>query len=176
MTRLFPAVLLPALLLGTAALLGACDNMAKQPRDKTWTPASSTSDGRAWPPQPAPNTVAREDRPQPPPALTPALLARGKERYEIHCTPCHGYLGDGDGMIVQRGFPRPPSFHSDALRNAPTRHFYDVATNGWGAMYAYADRVAPDDRWAIAAYIRALQASQHAAAADLPDAVRGTLR
>lgn len=172
MTRLFPL----ALLLCAAALLSACDNMAKQPRDKTWTPANTNPGSGSWPPQPAPNTVAREDRPQPAPALTPALLARGKERYEIYCTPCHGYLGDGNGMIVQRGFPHPPSFHSEALRNAPTRHFYDVITNGWGAMYSYADRVVPDDRWAIAAYIRALQTSQSTAAAELPDDVRRTLR
>ncbi|PWC88380.1 hypothetical protein TSH100_07335 [Azospirillum sp. TSH100] len=169
------------LLLCGASLLAACDNMAKQPRDKTWTPADTNStdagpERKVWPPQPAPNTVAREDRPQPAPALTPALLARGKERYEIYCTPCHGYLGDGDGMIVRRGFPRPPSFHAEALRNAPTRHFYKVATNGWGAMYSYADRVASDDRWAIAAYIRALQTSQNTAAAELPETVRGTLR
>ena len=172
MTRLFPI----ALLLGAAALLGACDNMAKQPRDKTWTPADTNPGNGAWPPEPPPNTVAREDRPQPAPALTPALLARGKERYEIYCTPCHGYLGDGDGMIVRRGFPHPPSFHSEALRNAPTRHFYDVSTNGWGAMYSYADRVTPDDRWSIAAYIRALQTSQNTAEAELPDSERGTLR
>ncbi|SMF23387.1 Cytochrome C oxidase, cbb3-type, subunit III [Azospirillum oryzae] len=177
MSRLLPI----ALLLGAAALLGACDNMAKQPSDKTWTPAEANPanadpGNRAWPPEPEPNTVAREDRSQPPPPLTPALLARGKERYEIYCTPCHGYLGDGDGMIVRRGFPHPPSFHSEVLRNAPTRHFYDVATNGWGAMYSYADRVAPDDRWAIAAYIRALQTSQNTAAAELPDDVRGKLR
>lgn len=172
MTRL--VALVP--LLCAATLLTACDNMAKQPRDKTWTPAKADPDRRGWPPQPAPNAVAREDRPQPAPALTPALLARGKERYEIYCTPCHGYLGDGDGMIVRRGFPQPPSFHGDALRNAPTRHFYEVATTGWGAMYSYADRVTSDDRWAIAAYIRALQASQNTAAAELPETVRGTLR
>ncbi|CAO3359005.1 c-type cytochrome [Azospirillum palustre] len=177
MTRLSPLVLL----LCGVSLLTACDNMAKQPRDKTWAPADSGSanagpDRKVWPPQPPPNAIAREDRPQPPPALTATLLARGKERYEIYCTPCHGYLGDGDGMIVRRGFPQPPSFHGDALRNAPTRHFYEVVTNGWGAMYSYADRVGPDDRWAIAAYIRALQTSQNTAAADLPETVRGTLR
>lgn len=177
MMRLSPLVIL----LCGASLLTACDNMAKQPRDKTWTPGNTNSanaepDRKVWPPQPAPHAIAREDRPQPPPALTAALLARGKERYEIYCTPCHGYLGDGDGMIVRRGFPQPPSFHGDALRNAPTRHFYEVATNGWGAMYSYADRVGPDDRWAIAAYIRALQTSQNTAAAELPETVRGTLR
>lgn len=177
MTRPAPLVLL----LCGVSLLTACDNMAKQPRDKTWTPADGGSanagpDRKVWPPQPAPNAIAREDRPQPPPALTPALLARGKERYEIYCTPCHGYLGDGDGMIVRRGFPQPPSFHGEALRNAPTRHFYEVVTNGWGAMYSYGDRVGSDDRWAIAAYIRVLQTSQNTAAAELPETVRGTLR
>jgi mono/diheme cytochrome c family protein len=89
-----------------------------------------------------------------------ALLARGRERFDIYCAPCHSPVGDGDGMIARRGFPHPPSYHSDRLRNAPDRHFYDVITNGYGVMYPYGDRVAPEDRWAIVAYIRALQLSQ----------------
>jgi mono/diheme cytochrome c family protein len=100
--------------------------------------------------------------------ITPQLLARGRQRFDIYCAPCHSRAGDGDGMIARRGFPHPPSFHTDALRKAPDSHFYDVITNGYGgAMYSYADRVSPHDRWAIVAYIRALQLSQHAPAADL---------
>jgi mono/diheme cytochrome c family protein len=101
-----------------------------------------------------------------PEAVTRAMLQRGQERFDIYCSVCHGRLGDGHGMIVQRGFPTPPSFHDERLRTAPVGHFYEVITNGWGVMYSYAARVEPQDRWAIAAYIRALQLSQHAALAD----------
>lgn len=93
--------------------------------------------------------------------ITPALLARGRERFNIYCAPCHSQAGDGDGMVVRRGFPAPPSYHTDRLRNAPDSHFYEVISNGYGVMYPYADRIAPEDRWAITAYIRALQLSQH---------------
>ena len=89
-----------------------------------------------------------------------ALLRRGRERFDIYCAPCHSRLGDGDGMVARRGFPHPPSYHIDRLRTAPDRHFYEVITNGHGVMYPYGDRVAPEDRWAIVAYIRALQLSQ----------------
>ena len=92
-----------------------------------------------------------------PPPVTPALLARGRERFDIFCAPCHGLDGTGDGRVVQRGFPHPPSYLSGRLRDAPADHFLDVITNGFGVMYPYADRVAPADRWAIVAYIRALQ-------------------
>jgi len=94
--------------------------------------------------------------------ITPALLQRGRERYDIYCAPCHGPVGDGDGFIVRRGFPAPPSFHIDRLRDQGDRYFVDAITRGYGVMYPYADRVAPADRWAIAAYVRALQLSQHA--------------
>jgi mono/diheme cytochrome c family protein len=99
-------------------------------------------------------------------------LRRGQERYNIYCSPCHSRAGDGHGMVVMRGFPQPPSYHSDALRHAPLSHFYDVITHGYGIMYSYADRVPPHDRWAIAAYIRALQLNQHAPLEDLPISVR----
>jgi mono/diheme cytochrome c family protein len=95
------------------------------------------------------------------------LLRRGQERYNIYCAPCHSPLGDGDGMVARRGFPHPPSYHSDRLRQAPDRHFYDVMTKGYGIMAPYADRVAPEERWAIVAYIRALQLSQYARIEDL---------
>jgi mono/diheme cytochrome c family protein len=100
--------------------------------------------------------------------ITMALLQRGRERFDIYCSPCHSIVGDGQGMVVRRGFPAPPSYHINRLRTAPDRHFYDVITQGYGVMYPYGDRVAPDDRWAIVAYIRALQLSQHAAASDVP--------
>ena len=101
-----------------------------------------------------------------PKPVTREMLARGRERFDIYCAVCHGATGDGNGMIVQRGFPKPPSLHDRGLRDAPIGHFFDVMTNGYGVMYSYAARVTPDDRWAIAAYIRALQLSQHATPAD----------
>ena len=103
------------------------------------------------------------------------FLTRGQERYNVYCTPCHSMIGDGGGMIVQRGFRRPPSFHQDRLRDAPLGHFFDVMTNGFGAMPDYASQVNVEDRWAIAAYIRALQVSQHATEADVAPADRNKL-
>ncbi len=96
------------------------------------------------------------------------VLSRGHARYDIYCSPCHDRVGNGQGMIVQRGFRQPPSFHIDRLRQAPMGHFFDVMTNGFGTMYSYADRIAPRDRWAIVAYIRALQLSQNAKLEDVP--------
>ncbi len=94
--------------------------------------------------------------------ITRGDLARGQDRFNIYCSPCHGRLGDGHGMIVRRGFRQPPTYHDPRLVNAPVGYFFDVMTNGYGAMYSYASRVAVDDRWRIAAYIRALQLSQNA--------------
>ena len=102
------------------------------------------------------------------PATDLALLQRGQSRFEIHCAPCHSIVGDGDGMVARRGFPAPPSFHQARLRDAPDRHFFDVITQGYGVMPPYADRVTPPDRWAIVAYIRALQRSQGATLAGAP--------
>ena len=107
--------------------------------------------------------------------VTRATLGRGRERYEIYCAVCHGDTGDGRGMIVQRGFPQPPSYHIDRLREAPAGHFYDVITHGYGVMFPYASRVEPADRWAIAAYIRALQLSHNARLADIPADERAKL-
>jgi cytochrome c len=107
--------------------------------------------------------------------MTRADLERGRERYNIYCTPCHDYTGGGQGMIVQRGFPSPPSFHVDSLRKAPAGHYFEVITNGFGSMYSYASRVEPEDRWRIAAYIRALQLSQHATMQDVPENERTKL-
>jgi mono/diheme cytochrome c family protein len=108
--------------------------------------------------------------------ITPALLARGRERFNIYCTPCHSMAGDGDGMIARRGFPAPPSYHTERLRNAPDSHFYQVISNGYGVMYPYADRITPPDRWAIVAYIRALQLSQHTPASMLSEQDLALLR
>lgn len=99
--------------------------------------------------------------------ITLPFVARGRDRYDVYCAPCHSRTGDGDGMIVRRGFPAPPSYHIERLRNAPDSHFFQVISNGYGVMYPYADRITPEDRWAIVAYIRALQLSQHASATEL---------
>ena len=147
-------------------LLAACDDMSVQPKQKNYSPLV----GPAATPE---ETVQFGEKPTTAPPITAALLARGQERYRIYCTPCHAELGDGDGMIVQRGFKHPPSYHEQRLREAPVEYFYDVITNGYGAMYSFAARVAPRDRWAIVAYIRALQLSQNASAADLSAAERG---
>ncbi|UCH27995.1 MAG: cytochrome c [Trueperaceae bacterium] len=100
------------------------------------------------------------------------LLQRGQERYNIYCSPCHNYSGDGQGMIVQRGFPSPTSFHDQRLRDATVGYFYNAMTNGFGRMLSYASRIPPEDRWAIAAYIRALQLSQYATLEDVPEDIR----
>ena len=105
-----------------------------------------------------------------PAPVTQAVLQRGQERYNIYCTPCHDRVGTGNGMIVQRGYRRPPSFHIDRLRDAPVGYFFDVITNGFGVMPSYAAQVPVSDRWAIIAYLRALQLSQHATLADVPAA------
>jgi mono/diheme cytochrome c family protein len=99
--------------------------------------------------------------------LTADVLDRGEQRFNVYCTPCHGITGRADGMVVRRGYRTPPSLHTDRLRLVAIGHFYDVMTNGFGAMPDYKAQIAPRDRWAIAAYIRALQLSQHAVAADL---------
>jgi cytochrome c553 len=111
-----------------------------------------------------------------PMAVDLPLLARGRERFDIYCSPCHGRTGNGDGMIVQRGFRHPPSYHIDRLRTAPPGHFVDVMLNGFGAMPDFADRVDARDRWAITAYIRALQLSEHATVNDVPANERGALQ
>jgi mono/diheme cytochrome c family protein len=97
-----------------------------------------------------------------------AVLSRGQERYNIYCTPCHDATGGGRGLVVQRGYKQPPSFHEDRLRNAPAGYYFDVMTNGFGGMPDYRMQLTPRDRWAVVAYIRALQLSQHATATDVP--------
>ena len=107
--------------------------------------------------------------------VTPELLARGRERFQIFCSPCHGRTGRGDGMIVQRGFKAPSSYHVDRLRAMPVGYFYDVMTNGFAAMADYSAQTTPEERWAIVAYIRALQLSQDAEVAELPEDVKAKL-
>ncbi len=107
--------------------------------------------------------------------LTPEVLQRGQERFNIYCSVCHGLTGEGNGMVVQRGFPQPLSYHTDRLREAPAGHFYRVMTYGYGAMFPYASRVTPNDRWAIVAYIRALQLSQSTTINELSPMVRDRL-
>lgn len=129
---------------------------------------------------PVEGTVARGERTawqvlRDRPDMSAALLARGRDRFETYCAPCHGIGGYGDGIIVQRGFPAPPSFHQERLRDAPAGHFLAVIANGFGAMFPYGDRVPPAERWAVVAYIRALQLSQHAEAGALPATVREDL-
>jgi hypothetical protein len=101
-------------------------------------------------------------------AVTFVVLSRGRERYDIFCSPCHDRVGTGQGMIVRRGYRAPPSMHIERLRQAPAGYFFDVMTNGFGVMPDYSQPIRPEDRWAIAAYIRALQLSQHATVADVP--------
>ncbi|MGH9410000.1 MAG: c-type cytochrome, partial [Vicinamibacterales bacterium] len=106
---------------------------------------------------------------------TKEVLDRGQQRFNIYCSPCHGKEGTANGMVVQRGYKQPPSYHIDRLSNAPIGHFFDVMTNGFGAMPDYKVQIMPRDRWAIAAYIRALQLSQHATLADVPQEDRQKL-
>lgn len=181
-----------ALLLSLTGALSGCErsvhDMYDQPKYLPLTPTQLFADGNSSRPQ-VPGTVVRSAGTAAatssgrnggvgaadPPPVTEALLSRGRERFDIYCAPCHSRSGDGDGMIVRRGFPAPPSYHIDRLREAPDSHFYDVITHGYGAMYPYADRIAPQDRWAIVAYIRALQLSRHAPASMLEGEDRGRL-
>ena len=104
------------------------------------------------------------------------VMTRGRERFNIYCSPCHGRTGQGDGMVVRRGYRRPPSMHQDRLRDAPAGHFFDVITNGFGAMPDYAAQIKAEDRWAIIAYVRALQLSEHATLADVPSSDRARIQ
>ena len=156
------------------ALVAACDNMANQPKRLPYElPYGAQAN---WPVLPPEGTVPRDIKPVPPPPVTMALLERGQQRFDIYCSPCHARTGDGQGMIVQRGFPAPPSYYIERLRDAPIQHFFDVITHGYGVMYSYADRVSPEDRWAIIAYIRALQASVTTQIAEVPPDKRQALK
>jgi mono/diheme cytochrome c family protein len=169
---------------------GCRREMYDQPRSDPLKSSDFFADGAASRPLP-PHTVAQEgfhadtsfdtgkigtnflkELPFP---VTRQLLERGRERYDIYCSVCHGLTGQGRGIVVQRGFPAPPAYDIPRLRDQPPGYFYDVITRGYGVMFSYANRVDPDDRWAIAAYIRALQLSHHATLADVPLAERAKL-
>lgn len=164
--------------LAASALAGCGEaNMAVQRKTQTWDSSPFLPNKMALQP-PVPGTVARNAPNQPSPqpkVITAALLERGHEEYDIYCTPCHGLTGAADGMIVQRGFPKPPLFTSDRLMKAKAQLFYDTITFGKGVMYSYADRVSPPDRWAVVAYLRALQLSQRPTVASLPPEDRAKL-
>jgi hypothetical protein len=171
-------------------LTGCRLDMHEQPKYLPYEPTTFFDDGRSERPV-VPGTVARGQLrldellytgkengvfankfPFP---ITRADLERGRQRYSIYCTPCHDYTGSGQGIVVQRGFPPPPSFHIDRLRQAPVGHFFDVMTSGYGSMYSYASRIEPEDRWRIAAYIRVLQLSEHSTVQDVPESERQKL-
>lgn len=155
-------------------------DMKQQPKALPQSESRFFADGREYR-RPVAGTVARghlnQDTPpaENPLPLTRATLERGQERFNIYCAPCHDRAGTGNGMIVRRGYKQPPSYHTDRLRQAPIGHFFDVMTNGFGAMPDYRAQVQPRDRWAIAAYIRALQLSQDAKESDVPAADRAKL-
>jgi mono/diheme cytochrome c family protein len=172
-------------------LLAACrQDMHDQPKYEALEASQFFADGRSVRPQ-VEGTVARgelrldehlyaglvngspaETFPFP---ISQADLERGRERYDIYCSPCHGETGDGLGMVVQRGFPRPPSFHEERIVTMPPGHYVDVITRGLGRMFPYADRVKPHDRWRIAAYLRALQRSRKGTIEDVPRRIRAQL-
>jgi len=160
-------------------------DMADQPKNRPLSPSPFFEDGRSERPL-LENTVARgsiadddlfvpkESNTFPLP-VTADLLERGRERYKIFCTPCHGIQGDGNGMVSMRGMKHPPSYHDPRLRQVPNGYLYDVITNGFGGMLSYSQQIPPADRWAIVAYVRALQLSRNAPASDLPPALRDKL-
>ncbi|HVU18124.1 MAG TPA: cytochrome c [Candidatus Didemnitutus sp.] len=154
---------------GLTALLVSCDNMQHQPAGSD---TSRSLDARTAVPLPPAHAVARfaeaisGGQPERPP-LDRALLARGQERHEIYCAPCHGADGYGQGIVVRRGFPAPPSYHDARVRGESDEQLYQVIADGTGRMLPMADRLGESDRWAVVAYVRALQLSQHAPVADL---------
>ena len=170
--------------------LGCRQDMHDQPRYKPLAKSDFFGDGRSAR-HPVEGTVARGQLREDehlhtgrvngelaatfPLGVTAELLARGRDRYDIFCSPCHDRVGRGQGMVVQRGFRQPTSFHDERLRAALPGYYFDVMTNGFGAMSSYASQVPVRDRWAIAAYIRALQLSQHARLDDVPESERGSL-
>jgi len=160
-------------------------DMAHQPKNRPLSPSAFFDDGRSERPI-IENTVAHgstadddlfvpKDSNAFPLPLTQALLDRGQERYKIFCTPCHGLQGDGNGMVSMRGMKHPPTYHQPRLRQVPNGYLYDVITNGFGGMLGYSAQIPPADRWAIIAYVRALQLSRNAPVSDLPADLREKL-
>ena len=180
-----------AVLLAAAALVGCRQDMHDQPKYIPLRPSEFFDDGRSERPL-IDGTVARghlnddtayytgkgpDGKPVDtfPFAVTKEIVERGQQRFNVYCAPCHDRTGSGEGMIVKRGYAKPPSYHIDRLRQAPDGHFYDVITSGFGAMPDYAAQIPPRDRWAIVAYIRALQLSQNATVNDVPAGQRANL-
>jgi mono/diheme cytochrome c family protein len=178
-------------LISTGLVTLACrQDMHDQPRYKPYALTTFFGDDRSARP-PVEGTIARGqlhlnqvlftgfsgDAPARnfPFAITADDLLRGQERFNIFCSPCHSELGDGNGIVVRRGFRQARNFHTEQMRNAPSGHFFDVITNGFGAMPSYAYRIEPEDRWRIIAYIRALQLSQNATPEDVPADARAAL-
>jgi mono/diheme cytochrome c family protein len=169
----------------TGIFLAGCSlkqDMAYQPKNRPLSPSDFFADGRSERPL-VENTVARgaleadqfvvaKDSNDFPLPLDQQLLERGEERYKVFCSPCHGLQGDGNGMVAMRGMKHPPTYHQDRLRQAPNGYVYDVITNGFGAMLGYSAQIPPRDRWAIIAYVRALQLSRNAKLTELPPDVR----
>ena len=183
-------VLIATLALGTALGVGCRQDMHDQPKIEPLEASAFFPDGRGSRPL-VEGTVARSEPLGEPPYLTGkqggqlvqqapvavsgAVLARGRERYNVFCSPCHDRVGTGNGMIVQRGYRQPPSFHDSRLRGEPDGYFFDIMTNGFGVMPNYAQQIPVADRWAITLYVRALQLSQDATLADVPAEKRATL-
>ena len=183
-------VLIATLALGTALGVGCRQDMHDQPKIEPLEASAFFPDGRGSRPL-VEGTVARSEPLGEPPYLTGkqggqlvqqapvavsgAVLARGRERYNVFCSPCHDRVGTGNGMIVQRGYRQPPSFHDSRLRGEPDGYFFDIMTNGFGVMPNYAQQIPVADRWAITLYLRALQLSQDATLADVPAEKRATL-
>lgn len=182
-----------SLLLAASLALAGCSrlDMQDQPKYRPQRPSQFFADGRSER-QPVEGTVALgtlnedtafyegkdaagKDIETFPIAVDRAVLDRGRQRFDIYCAPCHGRIGNGLGMIVRRGFKQPPSYHIDRLREAPVGHLYDVISNGYGAMLNYASQVQPRDRWAIVAYIRALQYAENANINDLTQEARARI-
>lgn len=177
---------LAAVAVCVALVAGCRQDMARQPKQRPLSPTDFFEDGRSERPL-VEGTVYRgqleeealaaaKDSDVFPLPVTRQLLARGRERYDIFCSPCHGLQGDGNGMVAVRGFRHPPSYHIDRLRQAPVGYFYDVIANGFGAMPDYAAQIPPRDRWAIIIYVRALQLSRNAPASELPVDLRERLK
>jgi Cytochrome C oxidase, cbb3-type, subunit III len=181
-----------AIVMALASSVACRQDMHDQPKYIPLRPSEFFTDGRSARPLPE-GTVARghlnddvlfytgkgadgklaDTFPFP---LTKDVILRGRQRFNVYCTPCHDYTGSGNGIIVRRGYRRPPTYHSDRLRQVPNGYIFDVITNGFGAMPDYAAQIQPRDRWAIVSYVRALQLTQHASIEDVPAEVRGQFR
>jgi mono/diheme cytochrome c family protein len=181
-----------AIVLALASVVACRQDMHDQPKYIPLRPSEFFTDGRSARPLPE-GTVARghlnddvlfytgkgaDGKPADtfPFPVTKDVILRGRQRFNIYCTPCHDRTGSGNGIIVRRGYRRPPTYHSDRLRQVPNGYIYDVITNGFGAMPDYAAQIQPGDRWAIVSYVRALQLSQQASIEDVPAEIRGQFR